>query len=90
MSVNNVLSDTDLKTKLARYGIVAPITNTTRSVLLKKLQKLETGSINQQYQQITSNDTESMVIKFLLRIQNIKNYISYLIKATSRFLVKYQ
>ncbi|VVC26768.1 LEM domain,LEM/LEM-like domain [Cinara cedri] len=61
MSLNGALSDIDLKSKLAYYGIVTPITNTTREVLLRKLQKLESSSINQQInQQITSNDTEAM------------------------------
>lgn len=65
MSLNCILSDTDLKSRLARYGIVVPITNSTRQVLLKKLQMLENGSINTQINQpIISNDTELMVIKF--------------------------
>lgn len=44
MSSNKIIDDADLKSRLAHYGIVSPITNTTRAVLFKKLQKLEMDS----------------------------------------------
>ncbi|XP_025198338.1 uncharacterized protein LOC112596772 [Melanaphis sacchari] len=46
MSSSNTLDDADLKSRLARFGINNPITNTTRNVLLKKLLKLEMDSQN--------------------------------------------
>lgn len=69
MSSFSVTNDIDLKSKLARYGIYSPITDSTRLTLLKKLQKLERYSMNNKPaekadQQIASNDTESMVIKY--------------------------
>lgn len=65
MSSYAALSDIDLKSKLARYGIYSPITNSTRQVLINKLHKLEKDSMNNPTdQQITTNDTESMVIIF--------------------------
>lgn len=64
MSSNNTLDDADLKSRLAHYGVVIPITNTTRSVLLKKLHGLEKNSSNEKAKQSNkniSNDVEEMV-----------------------------
>lgn len=64
MSLNNTSSDdADLKSRLAHYGIVNPITNTTRNILIKKLQKLEKESSNKQTtQSCSNNEIELMVI----------------------------
>lgn len=65
MSSNNTFNDADLKSKLAQYGIVAPITNTTRNVLIKKLQKLEKNSPNKQTDQLnhaTSNNGVELMV----------------------------
>lgn len=61
MTSNNTYTDADLKSKLAQYGIVAPITNTTRNVLIKKLQKLEKDSPNKQTSQTTRDSSDSGV-----------------------------
>lgn len=69
MSSKNVLTDADLKSRLANYGINCPITNTTRNVLLHKLSKLDSNNLNSktnassdQLNKYTSND-ELMVSK---------------------------
>lgn len=46
MSSKNILTDADLKSRLAEYGINCPITNTTRNFLLNKLNKLDLGNLN--------------------------------------------
>lgn len=64
MSSNSSFDDADLKSRLAQHGIVIPITNTTRQILFKKLQKLEGSSPNNQTNQSVgykSNDIELMV-----------------------------
>lgn len=61
MTSTNTFNDADLKSKLAQYGIVAPITNTTRNVLIKKLQKLEKDSPNKQTNQTTCGSSDSGV-----------------------------
>jgi len=63
MSFNNSFDEDDLKSRLANYGIICPITNTTRQVLLKKLYKLETNSPNNRTSLsigYESNDNHSM------------------------------
>lgn len=59
------LNDDDLKWRLARHGIVAPITETTRQVLFMKLHKLEgLNSPNNQTGlsvKCKSNDIDSLV-----------------------------
>jgi len=64
MSSSNILNDADLKSRLARFGISSPITNTTRNILLKKLLKLEMDSQNECNDQSNKSDCESMVNKF--------------------------
>ncbi|KAF0763087.1 Uncharacterized protein FWK35_00010472, partial [Aphis craccivora] len=60
MSSSNILNDADLKSRLARFGISSPITNTTRNILLKKLLKLEMDSQNECNDQSNKSDCESM------------------------------
>lgn len=55
MSSVSSFNDADLKSKLAQYGIVSPITNTTRNVLIKKLQKLEKDTMNRHTNQSTQS-----------------------------------
>jgi len=61
MSSGNTFCDADLKSRLARFGINQPITNTTRNVLLKKLVELEMGFKNEQNNQSTKLSCESLV-----------------------------
>lgn len=63
MSSNATIDDADLKSRLALFGINAPITNTTRKVLLDKLKSLEMKSQNNQTSQ-SDGDCELMVSKF--------------------------
>jgi len=63
MLTSNTLNDADLKSRLARFGINYPITNTTRNVLFKKLLKLEMDSQNERNNQSNKFDRESMVNK---------------------------
>lgn len=63
MSSNSTIDDADLKSRLARFGIKAPITDTTRKVLFNKLQSLEMNSKNKQTTQSDPN-CELMVSKF--------------------------
>lgn len=69
-SNNTIISDADLKSRLANFGIVCPISNTTRPVLLKKLLKLEKDSLHEQTTQtIDNNYDEKMVSKFRFKVQ---------------------
>lgn len=66
MSSNTAIDDAELKSRLARFGILTPITNTTKKVLLKKLHQLEMNTINNQNNLKTTlcsnaNDRELMV-----------------------------
>lgn len=65
MSSNNTIDDAELKSRLAKYGISNPITNTTRKILLMKLHKLEMDPLNKKNNQpvkcIASNSNEAMV-----------------------------
>jgi len=64
MSSKESFDDSDLKTRLAKHGIITPITKTTRQVLLKKLHKLENNSPNNQTNLSVGcklNEDESMV-----------------------------
>lgn len=63
MSSNVTIDDADLKSRLAHFGINAPITNTTRKVLFNKLKNLE---MNSQKNQTTQSDPncELMVSEF--------------------------
>jgi len=54
MPSSNTLDDADLKSRLARFGINNPITNTTRNVLHKKLLKLEMDFKKEQNNQHTN------------------------------------
>jgi len=60
MSSNITINDADLKSRLAHFGIISPITNTTRQLLLKKLYNLEISSIHNQSNQNKSNTEEQM------------------------------
>ncbi|XP_060844774.1 uncharacterized protein LOC132924459 [Rhopalosiphum padi] len=60
MSSSNTLYDADLKSRLARFGINIPVTNTTRNVLYKKLLKLEMDSQNKHNNQLNTFDHDSM------------------------------
>jgi len=64
MSSRNILNNADLKSRLARFGISNPITNTTRNVLLKKLLKLEMDSQNERKNQSNEFNCKLMVYKF--------------------------
>lgn len=64
MSSSNTLYDADLKSRLARFGINIPVTNTTRNVLYKKLLKLEMDSQNKHNNQLNTFDHDSMVNTF--------------------------
>jgi hypothetical protein len=65
MSSNSTIDDAELKSRLSKYGISYPITNTTRKVLFMKLQKLEMESLkketNQSVKSIATNSDELMV-----------------------------
>lgn len=65
MSSNIAIDDAELKSRLARFGILTPITNTTKKVLLKKLHYLEMNSVknetNPGSSQCSSNANELMV-----------------------------
>lgn len=67
MSSINIITDADLKSRLAFYGIVCPITNTTRNILLNKLIKLDmennpkTVLSPKQTNSFSSNEVELMV-----------------------------
>lgn len=68
MASNNTISDADLKSRLAHFGIVCPISNTTRVVLLKKLHKLEMDSLHDPISQaIDNNYDEKMVSQFRIK-----------------------
>uniref|UniRef100_A0A2S2PJF4 LEM domain-containing protein n=1 Tax=Schizaphis graminum TaxID=13262 RepID=A0A2S2PJF4_SCHGA len=60
MSSSNTVDDADLKSRLARFGINIPVTNTTRNVLYKKLLKLEMDSQNNHNSQLDTFDRDSM------------------------------
>lgn len=66
MSSNATIDDADLKSRLALFGINAPITNTTRQVLLIKLKSLEMKAQHSQTSQTSQSDAncELMVSKF--------------------------
>lgn len=66
MSSNSTFNDADLKSKLAQYGIVAPITNTTRNVLIKKLQKLEKDSPNKQTNPSTPHGSSDSGVELMV------------------------
>lgn len=69
MASNNIISDADLKSRLAHFGIVSPISNTTRTVLLKKLLKLEKDSLHEQTSQaIDHKYDEKMVSQFRFKV----------------------
>lgn len=60
MASNSTLDDADLKSRLAHHGIIIPITNTTRAVLRKKLQSLETSSSKEKAKQSNTNLTDGV------------------------------
>jgi len=64
MSSSNKFCDADIKSRLARFGINIPITNTTRNVLLKKLLKLEMDFKRKQNNQLINLGYKSMVNTF--------------------------
>lgn len=65
MSSNIAIDDAELKSRLAHFGILTPITNTTKKVLLKKLHHLEINSIKKETNlgssQCSSSGSELMV-----------------------------
>jgi len=63
-SSSNTIDEADLKSRLARFGINQPITNTTRNVLLKKLLKLEMDFEKEKNNQSIKFGCESMVNKY--------------------------
>ncbi|XP_050061734.1 CAR1 transcription factor-like isoform X2 [Aphis gossypii] len=74
MSSRNILNNTDLKSRLARFGINNPITNTTRNVLLKKLLKLEMDSQNERKNQSNEFNCKLMLNKYtIMSSSNILN-----------------
>lgn len=60
MELNNI-DDANLRSRLAYYGIVCPITKTTKKVLLQKLQKLEIASSNNITNQPNTSECVPMV-----------------------------
>lgn len=83
MASNNILSDADLKSRLAHFGIVCPISNSTRQVLLKKLQKLEMDSHKPTSQSIENELYENMVNQFKTHKTNYREYTIELPKTYS-------
>lgn len=61
MASNDTIDVADLRSRLAHYGIVCPITNSTKQFLLRKLQKLEMASSNKITDQPDTSDCIPMV-----------------------------
>lgn len=92
MSLNSTIDDAELKSRLAKYGISCPITNTTRKILFMKLQKLEMESVNKKTNEsvksIATNSDELMVnqiIHFKIK-QQFFNYFNSILLVLNNFI----